>query len=86
MRCWGCDRIILLPDIIGGEPGTAGQIRAGKPKPELTPQTVTLEFGCPHCGNQYRIQISRMPGKGKRWVDQPNGGEGAGGGDKWEKM
>lgn len=66
MRCWDCDSIIIIPEVIDGEPGVAGQMRAGVRKvTEFKPRTVTQEFFCTRCGTRYIQTTTRMPGKYK---------------------
>lgn len=69
MRCWDCDKIVVTPDIVNGEVGVAGIIRAGGVDRSLTPQTVTVEFKC-SCGTMYVQTTSKRPGKGEVWKDQ----------------
>lgn len=69
MRCWECQGYVVLPDIVNGEVGKAGMIRANLVDRALVPQTVTIEFNCSKCGSMYIQTTSRLPNKVQKVSD-----------------
>lgn len=61
MRCWDCKSVVILPEVIDGKPGEAGQLRAGLSTPGPHPQVVTQEVRC-GCGAHYQLTMARKPG------------------------
>lgn len=70
MRCWVCPKLIMLPEIIGGHPGIAGEIRnpnlasAAEPVPGWEARCVAYTIACPHCKTQYRVTTEQLSGEG----------------------
>lgn len=73
MRCWDCKSLIVMPEIIDGQPGVAGMLRAGLDEPgRKQPQVITQEVSCGRCGAQYQLTTAKKPGLAK--VERRNEG------------